>query len=147
MLGALNQTQIDYLLTSQVIGRIGCCFDNEVYVVPITYAYKGGYIYGHTTEGTKIEIMRSNPNVCFQVDAIQNLANWQSAIVWGNYEELEGELREDSLQIFVNRVQPLMSSETNRPKYGLDRKGAGTNRKTVVFRIKITKAKGRYEKR
>ena len=38
MVGELNQEQIWNLLASEVVGRIGCCHDNQVYVVPVTYA-------------------------------------------------------------------------------------------------------------
>jgi nitroimidazol reductase NimA-like FMN-containing flavoprotein (pyridoxamine 5'-phosphate oxidase superfamily) len=75
MLGKLNEEQMDYLLSSQVTGRLGCYADGRVYVVPVTYVYDGEFIYGHTREGLKVEIMRKNPSVCFEVDAIQNMAN------------------------------------------------------------------------
>jgi uncharacterized protein len=147
MLGTLNKTQIDNLLNGQMIGRVGCYANEKVYVVPITYAYDGDYIYGHTIEGMKILMMRRNPDICFQVDKIENMAHWRSAILWGKYEELESKDADDALQFFINRVQPLMSSETNRPKHGLDRKGIRNLKKTVVFRIKIEEIAGRYEKR
>jgi hypothetical protein len=51
MLGKLNAEQMDHVLRSQVVGRIGCYADDTVYVVPITYLYDGQHIYGHTREG------------------------------------------------------------------------------------------------
>ena len=39
-------------------------------------------------EGKKIEMMRKNPEVCFQVDAIADLLNWESVICWGKFEEI-----------------------------------------------------------
>ncbi|MDX1762330.1 MAG: pyridoxamine 5'-phosphate oxidase family protein, partial [Christiangramia sp.] len=89
MLGELKNNQIEYLLYCHVVGRIGCYSDNEVYVVPITYAYEDGYIYGHTREGKKIDMMRKNPNVCFEVDVVDNMSNWRSVISWGKFEELK----------------------------------------------------------
>ncbi len=53
MLGKLRDSQIDTLLISQIIGRLGCRADNHTYVVPVTYAYDGEYVYGHTQEGKK----------------------------------------------------------------------------------------------
>ena len=58
MLGNLTNEQIESVLRNAVIGRIGCCADKRVFVVPITYAYAGGYIYGHSAEGMKILMMR-----------------------------------------------------------------------------------------
>lgn len=48
MLGMLNDAQIENVLQSLVIGRIGCHANGRTYVVPVTYAYDGKYIYGHT---------------------------------------------------------------------------------------------------
>ena len=72
----------------QIIGRIGCSNGSKTYIVPISYAYDGECVYCHTHEGMKIEYMRRNPNVCFEVDHQHNMANWQSIIAWGVFEEL-----------------------------------------------------------
>jgi len=148
MLGDLNQEQIKNLLSSQMIGRLGCHADDKTYVVPVTYAYDKEYLYMHTQEGMKIDMMRKNPKVCFEVDHVDNMANWQSAVVWGTYEELNGKEAEHALQTLVNRVMPLVTSQTSRPRYSLDRPHAPVNPnvKTVVFRIKLTEATGRFEK-
>jgi nitroimidazol reductase NimA-like FMN-containing flavoprotein (pyridoxamine 5'-phosphate oxidase superfamily) len=37
MLGQLNPDQIEALLKSEVLGRIGCSANGIVYVVPVTY--------------------------------------------------------------------------------------------------------------
>src|SRR5687768_15235346 len=91
MLGKLNPEQMDYVLRSQLIGRIGCYAEGRVYLVPITYVYDGEYIYGHTREGLKVRMMRQNPEICFEVDAIKDMANWQCVIIQGVYEELNDE--------------------------------------------------------
>ncbi|MEJ0105912.1 MAG: pyridoxamine 5'-phosphate oxidase family protein [Bacteroidota bacterium] len=53
MFGSLNNNEIDELLHQQFIGRIGCHAEGVTYVVPISYAYDGEYIYGRTFEGMK----------------------------------------------------------------------------------------------
>ena len=83
MWGDLDKSQIDDLLKSELIGRVGCFDGNKVYVVPITYAYDNGYIYGHTKDGLKIQMMRNNPNVCFEIDWMKDMSNWKSVIVYG----------------------------------------------------------------
>lgn len=148
MIATLNKYQIDNVLYSQVIGRIGCCKNNKVYIVPITYAYDGEYIYCHTVEGMKIDYMRSNPEVCFEVESIDNMAHWQSVILWGKYEELSGQLLEQAVQLLVTRLHPLMTSETMRPRHGLDNlsKGVAPVKKSIAFRIKVEEATGKFEK-
>ena len=149
MLGELNQEQIDYVLRSQVIGRLGCYADGKVYIVPITYVYEAPYIYGHTKEGLKIKMMRENPQVCFEVDIIQNMANWQSVIVQGEYEELSGEESQQAIILLKNRVTPLLASESTMAAPGLDihRSVSATRLVLVTYRIRINHKSGRYEKR
>jgi len=68
MLGELNEKQIEGLLMRQVTGRLACHCDDETYLVPVNYVYKDGQIYAHSGPGKKIEMMRSNPKVCFEVE-------------------------------------------------------------------------------
>jgi uncharacterized protein len=82
MLGELNEAQVDQVLRSEVIGRLGCHAQGRTYIVPITYAYDGDCIYGHSAEGMKVRMMRANPNVCFEVDEMESMANWRSVIAW-----------------------------------------------------------------
>jgi nitroimidazol reductase NimA-like FMN-containing flavoprotein (pyridoxamine 5'-phosphate oxidase superfamily) len=70
------------------VGRLGCALNNQPYVVPINFAFDGSYVYGFTTLGQKIEWLRSNPLVSFEVDEITGHYNWMSIILFGRYEEL-----------------------------------------------------------
>jgi nitroimidazol reductase NimA-like FMN-containing flavoprotein (pyridoxamine 5'-phosphate oxidase superfamily) len=88
MLGQLTEKQINELMAGQVTGRLGCVVNQKAYIVPINYFYKDSTIYSHSAPGKKIEMMRKNPNVCFQIDQISSIFRWQSAILWGTYEEI-----------------------------------------------------------
>ncbi len=148
MLGELTPREIESLLQKQVIGRIGCCDANNMLVVPITYAYDGAYIYGHSQEGMKIKMMRSNPQVCFEVDEMTDMTNWKSVILWGMYEELvEEEAHSNGLKIFTNRMKPLITSETIQSTLRQpEPHPPGAFSKPVVFRIKVGKRTGRFER-
>jgi nitroimidazol reductase NimA-like FMN-containing flavoprotein (pyridoxamine 5'-phosphate oxidase superfamily) len=151
MLGTLNMRQIDQVLRSGVVGHLGCFDDGRAYVVPMSYVYDGEYIYGHAIEGLKLRMLRANPQVCFQVDHIENLANWVSVIVWGEFEELAGkEAAKDAMQLFLDRMEPLQASETAVSSHrapsevpALDLQG----NPMAFFRIKVTERSGRFEKR
>lgn len=148
MLGDLKNSQIEHVLYSQVIGRIGCHADGVTYVVPITYAYDGTYIYGHTKEGMKISIMRKNPNICFEVDIIDTMSNWRSVIAWGEFEELKTtEEREVAMDKLLDRILPIMTGETTVQHAMRDSHEKHIDAmQGVVYRIKLTKKTGRYEK-
>lgn len=148
MLGDLNSRQIEHVLYSLIIGRLGCNADNITYVVPITYAYDGTYIYGHTKEGLKIEMMRKNPKVCLEVDVIENMSNWRSVIAWGEFEELKTpEQREEGMRKLMDVVMPLMTGETtiSHPMKDTHQKYIDAMQ-GVVYRVKLTKKTGKFEK-
>ncbi|MFM9841201.1 MAG: pyridoxamine 5'-phosphate oxidase family protein [Cyclobacteriaceae bacterium] len=149
MLGTLSKSQIDHILDSQVIGRIGCYADGKVLVVPITYAFDGECIYAHSKEGMKIKMMRKNPKVCFEVDVVDNMANWRSVILWGEYEELKGRAsQEKGMKILTDRLMPLVASETlkSNEHHSMRPQMVEKEQKAIVYRIKIEERTGRYEK-
>lgn len=136
MIGSLTDEEIESFLQRQVIGRLACNDNEKVYIVPVTYAFDGNYIYGHARLGEKIAIMRKNPEVCFEVDKIENMHNWQSVILWGIYEELKDEQAKDVLQILMNRTYG--HEQTHWFDIGLY---------GITYRIKVLKKTGRFEQK
>ncbi len=148
MLGLLNKSQINNVLSSQVLGRLACTDGNQPYIVPVTYTYDGEFIYGQTNEGTKLKILQENPLVCFEVDLMRDMRNWQSVIVFGKFEELSDEEAEKARDIMFSRVFPLMTSSTIHT-FGHEMPGnvdEGERIRQVMYRIKIEKVTGRFEK-
>ncbi len=90
MQGTLSDTEIEALLTAEVFGHLGCCDDGKPYVVPMAYVFHDNTLYGQTTEGRKVEMLRKNPLVCFQVESL-NDRQWRSVVCWGQFEELDFE--------------------------------------------------------
>lgn len=148
MLGELNDDQIRNLLTSQAIGRMACTDGRQPYIVPLTFAYDGKYIYGQTNQGMKLDILRKNPNVCFEIDIITDMRNWQSIIVYGKFEELRYAAADKARHTLFKHVYPLQTSSSINP-YGhevLSTIDDRTRIKHVMYRIKIKKITGRFEK-
>lgn len=148
MLGPLTDTQINNVLSSQVIGRLACTDGKQPYIVPVTYVYDGTYIYGQTNEGTKLKILRKNPNVCLEVDMMSDMRNWQSVVVYGKFEELKSKDAEQAREILFGRVFQLMTSSTiHAHEHEVEDATEDTNRiKHVMYRIKIKEVTGRFEK-
>jgi len=150
MLGELTDHQVEELLKSATIGRIGCNSDGLTYIVPVNYAYENSVIYIHSAAGMKINMMRQNPEVCFQVDNIKNMANWQSVIAWGRFEEITDlDEKQCAMQKLVDRITLLMNLETNHPSHGITERESdiGTRVELIVYKIVVTQRTGRYEKR
>ncbi len=149
MTGELNITQINNILNSQVIGRLACTDGKRPYIIPVTYAYDGKYIYGQSNEGSKLDILRKNPSICFEVDVMTDLYNWQSVIISGKFEEIKNTKNQmRAKDVFFNRVFPLATSNViHHHEHDVtatidDR----TRIKSVLYRIKINKLSGRFER-
>jgi nitroimidazol reductase NimA-like FMN-containing flavoprotein (pyridoxamine 5'-phosphate oxidase superfamily) len=145
MLGTLDHDQIDRVLQACAVGRIGVHSQGRTYVVPVSYVYDGDAIYGRSADGLKIRMMRANPEVCFEVDDIDDMANWRSVITWGTYEELKGDVAVAAMNLLSSRLAPLTSSETaGQVERG---KGHAGNGVEVAYRILLTERTGRFERR
>lgn len=149
MLGELNKTEIENLLTSQVLGRLACTDGLKPHIVPVTYTYDGEYIYGQSNIGTKLKILRQNPNVAFEVERMMDMANWQSVVVHGKFEELKGKEAEAAREILINKIFYLFTSSTvHTHEHGVTTEIDDSNRlKTVMYRIKIEKITSRFERK
>lgn len=147
MLGTLKPADVEDFLNTQVVGRIATHADGETYIVPISYAYDGQFIYCHTNEGKKINMMRKNPKVCFEVDELKNMGNWKSVITHGVFEELKNkEERNAAMHILLNRNLPLISSVTTHLGEQWPFEPTDISEiKGIVFRIRITEKTGRFE--
>ncbi|MEO6682850.1 MAG: pyridoxamine 5'-phosphate oxidase family protein [Ginsengibacter sp.] len=147
MLGTLNDAQIERLLTQCQTGRIGCHAFGKTYVVPVSYAYKNDCVYVHSYDGLKLSMMRQNPEICFQVELMEDFGNWQSVIAWGTFKELKNkDERNEGLRILTARTFSGVTSETVKlgqlwPFAPVDT----TNIEGIVFRILLSEKSGRYE--
>ncbi|HEY6063157.1 MAG TPA: pyridoxamine 5'-phosphate oxidase family protein [Chitinophagaceae bacterium] len=150
MIGKLNKEQIEEVLKENVLGRIGCSDGKKTYVVPVNYVYDGKFIIGHSLTGMKIRMMRKNPDICFEVDAMKSFTNWKSVIVWGRYQELTDEReRYNAMKLFVDRMMHMKISETAIPPEISEKRvhpRSPGNIKPVIYRIVITEKTGRLEK-
>ena len=94
---ALATDEIESVLRRHHIGRLACIVDGEPYLVPITFAYRDGFIYCHTVPGQKLDALRADPRVAFEVDERWEADTWRSVIVRGVFEELSASERETAL--------------------------------------------------
>lgn len=148
MLGELNELQIDALLKRQVTARIACHANGVTYIVPVNYVYDGACIYGHSSNGKKIEMMRKNPEVCFEIDEIQTIFKWQSVIAWGTFEEvIDMTERQRIMQALIHRIMPLSENPNNHPSHGITDSDShiGIDMELIVYKIALKKKTGRFE--
>lgn len=141
----LSEEQIEYVLKNELLGHIGCHADNITYVVPICYAYDGKCIYGRTYDGMKMKMVRENPNVCFQVEYIENMVKWKSVICWGEFEELTDiDKRNKAIRVLQDRILAVVESNAlKQSPYWPFSISDLDNVKGIIFRIHLNKKTGR----
>jgi len=149
ILGELNEKQVDDLLKQQVTGRIACTDGEVPYIVPVNYVYNGKNILSHSTAGKKIDMMRKNPRVCFQVDEIKNIFNWQSVIAWGRFEEItDMDEKEQAMMALTHRLMPFAEKPANHPSHALaeNEDDIGTKLNLIIYKIVLIGKTGRFER-
>ena len=125
---------IEALLRTAIVGRIACCGhglsgDGRPYLVPLAYGYDGQAVYAHSGPGRKLELMRAEPRVTFEVDEAEAPDRWRSVIAEGTFEEIADPRQRDA-------ALAVMYGADDIPDLGSQ---------TVVFRIRLTARSGRYE--
>lgn len=131
----LSDNDMEALLRSAIVGRIACCDhgasgDGRPYLVPLAYGYDGEAIYAHSGPGRKLDLMRAEPRVTFEVDEATAPDRWRSVIAEGTFEEiLDPRQREDALRIIYRPPAEV-------PELGVQ---------ITVYRIRLTARSGRYE--
>lgn len=84
---ALTQEESWQFLTDAPVGRLGLAeTDGSPYVVPLNHVVCGAEIYFHcATKGRKLDILRANPQVCYEVDSQLGIKTGPRACDFGTY--------------------------------------------------------------
>lgn len=79
-----DRETIDRILHAAPVCRLALCDGDRPYVIPMSYGYDGKSLYFHcASEGRKLDLVRRNPNACFEVDMDVEVAARGTACSWG----------------------------------------------------------------
>ena len=146
---AMTASEMQIVLMANHIGHLSCSYQDKPYVFPMAYLFYEGVLYGQTTVGKKIEIVRKNPLVCFQTEAVDG-PYWQSVMCWGNFEELDFEQLKTKNSMYVARILTERLGAV-QASHGITIEHTGSNgirpantfgRESVLFRIEVTEFSG-----
>jgi hypothetical protein len=79
------------LLARNRVGRVAFTDGPLVDVHPVHYVMRDDWIYGRTSPGTKLDAIRHNWRVAFEVDEVEQLWEWRSVVVHGGFYRLTPE--------------------------------------------------------
>jgi uncharacterized protein len=64
-----GRKEIESIIQNAHVCRVGFTADDQPYIVPMFFGYEDNCLYFHcATEGKKLDIIRRNNKVCFEVD-------------------------------------------------------------------------------
>lgn len=88
----LSRSEIDALLARNHVGRMAYARGGHIDIEPIHYVYANGWLYGRTSSGRKLDVAaREWWPVAFEVDEVDDLFRWRSAVVHGGFYTLDPE--------------------------------------------------------
>jgi uncharacterized protein len=113
-----NRREIDSILSKAIVCRIGIIDHEMPYIVPMNFGYKDDILYLHSAQdGKKIELLKRNPMVCFEVECDLEIINTGIPCKWSmNYTSVIGygkanfitdlEQKRKALHIIIDHYSP-----------------------------------------
>jgi len=139
-----GRNEIDAIIRSEKLMHIALVDGDRPFLVPVFYAFDGSALYFHSAQsGSKIEIIKRNNNVCFEIsvdndfieseEACDFEAKHRTVIGFGKAFFIEEEA--EKIKALDMIVGHFTVKKFEYPKANLDR--------TAVIRIDIESIKGK----
>lgn len=75
--------EIEAVLTRAKVCRLAMVDGTQPYMVPLCFGYWEKSLYLHSAaEGRKLDLLRKNPRVCFEVDEVSAIRTAEAACNW-----------------------------------------------------------------
>lgn len=79
-----DKKEIEKIINKALVCRIAVSDNNHPYVFPVCFGYKDSCLYFHSArQGKKIEILKKNSKVCFEIDIDTELVESDKGCDWG----------------------------------------------------------------
>ncbi|NOR34776.1 MAG: pyridoxamine 5'-phosphate oxidase family protein [Bacteroidales bacterium] len=74
------------ILSGAIICRVAMLDGDRPYIIPFNYGYSDGCLFIHSApEGKKIDLLKQNPEVCFEVEDIMEITKGERACDWSTH--------------------------------------------------------------
>ena len=79
-----DRKAIEDIILRSTVCKLAMCEENRPYIVPLCFGFKNNTLYFHSApKGKKIEILKKNPNVCFEFEIFTQIIKSAKACKWG----------------------------------------------------------------
>jgi nitroimidazol reductase NimA-like FMN-containing flavoprotein (pyridoxamine 5'-phosphate oxidase superfamily) len=128
--------------------RVAFADNNMPYIVTMNFGYSGGdhpsFYFHCAKEGKKIEMMRKNNFVCFELDTDHEIYSGENGCDWGmKFSSVVGYGKISLLEERESRINGLdciMSHYSDRPKFSYDERVLSN---TTILRLEIEEMTGK----
>jgi nitroimidazol reductase NimA-like FMN-containing flavoprotein (pyridoxamine 5'-phosphate oxidase superfamily) len=88
----VEMEKVENIISKAKVCRLGLSENNQPYVVPMSFGYHEMALYFHTgKKGKKMEILKNNQNVCFEMEAGLEIVPAENPCKWNMlYESVVG---------------------------------------------------------
>jgi nitroimidazol reductase NimA-like FMN-containing flavoprotein (pyridoxamine 5'-phosphate oxidase superfamily) len=136
---------ISDILANSWICRLGLVEYGEAYIVPVNFAFKDGCIFIHSAiEGRKMEIIKRNGSVTFEIEYSSETIKNETACKWGTkYRSVMGK---GTVEIYHDAETKVECFDLLMRKYGAEFQPTydeSSLEKTVVLKLKILSYTGK----
>ncbi len=135
----MGKREIHEVLQEIGYGHLGYIHEGKPYVMPMHYYLKDEDIYLFTTIGMKTHDIDENPEICLQVEDINNPSHWRSVIVNGRAELLTQQSEIDQVMPLIKECNPTLAPALNRT--WID--ALGRSEIIAIYRIHAREMSGR----
>ena len=140
-----DRNLIEEILNKATTCRIAMIDGDFPYIIPVNYGYKDNCIYIHSAnEGKKIDVIKKNNNVCFEVEIDEEIVETDIPCTWSvNYQSVIGFGKAfilDSNDDKINGLNVLMEHYTGRTKHEYQQKSM---EEMIIIKIEISSMTGK----
>ncbi len=114
-----EKSSITAIIEKCRVCRLGLADGNIPYIVPLCFGYKNNTLYFHgALKGRKMELIKKNPEVCFEFDVMHEILESDDACSWGTkYESVTGRGRAfivEDVNEKINAMNIIMAQYSGR---------------------------------
>lgn len=138
------------ILKNDYLGHLSYIYQSRPFVVPITYFYDSerNVIICYSGEGHKMNAMRKNNEVAFNIVDVDGLTKWKSVMAHGKFEQLSGPDAKAYLHDFSIGIKELIiKKELKELSFISEFSSKAVNENLpMIFIIKIDEITGKMRK-
>lgn len=133
------------ILKAALICRVAMMDGERPYILPFNYGYSEGCLFIHSApEGKKIELLKQNPEVCFEVEDKMEITTGEKACDWSTrYRSVVGYGKVEILSDDADKQHGLEVIMTSHGAPELTEFNPGNMKRMVILKLTIHSMTGK----